>query len=117
TLFDYLTGKSNDFVQRSEARLRAQLTVRRQCAGERLEELTEDISNQGTFIRTGHLLPVGAEVKFELKRPRSFSKLSLRGRVAWQRPHGSERGMGVRFVFTEASQADGVRSLVEKLSP
>jgi type IV pilus assembly protein PilZ len=82
-------------------------------------DYTRNISKGGTFIRTDRPLPVGTEFIFALTIPGLDEPLRLKGRVQWiSPPEGADErgtGMGIEFVYKEASEHEAVAKVVEGL--
>jgi type IV pilus assembly protein PilZ len=85
-------------------------------------DYTKNISKGGTFIKTDKPLKVGTEFVFKLFVPAQDDPFTLRGQVAWintehesQRPEIQERGMGIRFLYTDDAQREKFEALVEDM--
>jgi type IV pilus assembly protein PilZ len=85
-------------------------------------DYTKNISKGGTFIKTDKPLKVGTEFVFKLFVPAQEDPFTLRGQVAWvntetesQRPEVAERGMGIRFLYTDDAQKLRFEAIVETL--
>lgn len=83
-------------------------------------DYTKNISKGGTFIRTSKPLEVGTEFVFVLSFPSAEGQLRLRGEVMWvvadaQATEASPAGMGIRFLFENDAERDGVHHFVERL--
>ena len=88
-------------------------------------DYTRNISKGGTFIKTDRPLRVGTEFIFKLYVPQRSEPFTLRGSVAWV--HTSEmappahikpppeRGMGIRFLYSDDGQRRAFESVVEAL--
>jgi type IV pilus assembly protein PilZ len=88
-------------------------------------DYTKNISKGGTFIKTDRPLKVGTEFVFKLFVPNRGEPFTLRGSVAWI--HSAEtpppthiqptpdRGMGIRFLYSDDSQKRAFESVVEDL--
>lgn len=100
---------------RFQDRIETDLPVKITHEGKLRKESLIDLSEGGAFVRSRLPLPVGSQVKFELRPPLSLRTISLEGRVAWQRRTGENRGYGVEFVRATAGSAERIRTLLEKL--
>jgi type IV pilus assembly protein PilZ len=83
-------------------------------------DYTKNISHGGTFIRTDRPLEIGTAFVFKLGIPTLEAPLVLHGRVKWivtpeQATEGTEPGMGIEFLFEDASEREQVERVVEKL--
>ena len=88
-------------------------------------DYTKNISKGGTFIKTERPLKIGTEFVFKLFVPARPDPFTLRGSVAWihsadQPPPkhiaaDSDRGMGIRFIYTDDFQKRDFESVVEGL--
>jgi type IV pilus assembly protein PilZ len=85
-------------------------------------DYTKNISKGGTFIKTDRPLKVGTEFVFKLFVPAQEEPFTLRGQVAWvntenesQRPEVNERGMGIKFLYSDDSQKKKFEALVEDM--
>lgn len=88
-------------------------------------DYTKNISKGGTFIKTERPLKVGTEFVFKLFVPARGEPFTLRGSVAWihsaeQPPPPTiqpvpDRGMGIRFLYTDEQQKRGFETVVEEL--
>jgi type IV pilus assembly protein PilZ len=88
-------------------------------------DYTKNISKGGTFIKTDRPLKVGTEFVFKLFVPNRVEPFTLRGSVAWI--HSAEtpppthiqptpdRGMGIRFLYSDDSQKRAFENVVEEL--
>ncbi|MCC7074695.1 MAG: TIGR02266 family protein [Deltaproteobacteria bacterium] len=85
-------------------------------------DYTKNISKGGTFIKTEKPLKVGTEFVFKLFVPAQDEPFTLRGQVAWtnteaeaQRPEIPDRGMGIRFLYTDDGQKRAFEAFVEDM--
>ena len=85
-------------------------------------DYTKNISKGGTFIKTERPLKVGTEFLFKLFVPAREAPFTLRGRVAWintegelQRPEVTDRGMGIKFIYSNDGQKEVFEDCVEGL--
>lgn len=83
-------------------------------------DYTKNISKGGTFIRTSKPLEVGTEFVFVLSFPSAEGQLRLRGEVMWvvaddQATEENPAGMGIRFLFENDAEREGVHQFVERL--
>ncbi len=88
-------------------------------------DYTKNISKGGTFIKTERPLKVGTEFVFKLYVPAREDPFTLRGSVAWihsaeqpppkdvQAP--ADKGMGIRFLYTDDKQKRDFEGVVEQL--
>ena len=88
-------------------------------------DYTKNISKGGTFIKTDRPLKIGTEFIFKLYVPAREDPFTLRGSVAWihsaeqppppdvQAP--ADRGMGIRFLYSDDKQKRDFESVVEAL--
>ncbi len=85
-------------------------------------DYTKNISKGGTFIKTEHPLEVGTHCHFSLRVPGRPEPFGLDGEVIWankvhdiQNPVVSERGMGIRFIFSSENERVEFEEDVRKL--
>lgn len=93
-------------------------------------DYTKNISKGGTFIRTTQPLELGTEFRFELTvpsadapedaAPGSEIRLQLTGVVKWivaesEATVTKPAGMGIQFVFADASEREQVERVVTEL--
>jgi len=88
-------------------------------------DYTKNISKGGTFIKTDRPLKVGTEFVFKLFVPNRSEPFTLRGSVAWIHSNETpppahiqptpDRGMGIRFLYSDDSQKRAFESVVEDL--
>jgi type IV pilus assembly protein PilZ len=85
-------------------------------------DYTKNISKGGTFIKTDRPLKVGTEFVFKLFVPAQEEPFTLRGQVAWinteqesQRPEIEDKGMGIRFLYTDDDQKRRFEAVVESM--
>jgi type IV pilus assembly protein PilZ len=78
-------------------------------------DYTKNISKGGTFIKTKKTLPIGTRFLFRLTVPGRTSPFELNGEVVHADASGEDPGMGIRFVWIEASHRTEFESLVEGL--
>jgi type IV pilus assembly protein PilZ len=88
-------------------------------------DYTKNISKGGTFIKTDRPLRIGTEFIFKLFVPQRSEPFTLRGIVVWihtrempppvhiQPP--PERGMGIRFLYSDDGQKRAFEGVVEAL--
>lgn len=100
---------------RFQDRVETVLAVKITHDGVKRKESLIDLSEGGAFVRARLPLPVGSQVKFQLRPPMSLRSITLEGRVAWQRRTGENRGYGLEFVRASAREAERIRKLLEKL--
>lgn len=90
-----------------------------------IADYTKNISKGGTFIKTDRPLKIGTEFVFKLFVPSRADPFTLRGSVAWIHSADTppppsiqpvpERGMGIRFLYTDDSQKRAFEVVVEDL--
>jgi type IV pilus assembly protein PilZ len=90
-----------------------------------IADYTKNISKGGTFIKTDRPLKIGTEFVFKLFVPSRSDPFTLRGSVAWIHSADTppppsiqpvpERGMGIRFLYTDDSQKRAFEVVVEDL--
>jgi type IV pilus assembly protein PilZ len=78
-------------------------------------DYTKNISKGGTFIKTKKTLPVGTRFLFRLTVPGRAQAFELNGEVVHASAAGDEPGMGIRFVWTDASERASFETVVEAL--
>jgi len=82
-------------------------------------DYTRNISNGGTFIKTDKPLPIGTEFTFKLQVPKLDDTLTIAGEVRWivspEEDEGEDAGMGIRFVYADDEERQGVVRLIEEL--
>lgn len=100
---------------RYQERVETDLKVKITHGGILRKETLIDLSEGGAFVRSRLPLPVGSEVKFELRPPMSLRTITLEGKVAWLRRTGDHRGYGLEFTTASAREADRIRKLLDKL--
>lgn len=112
------TGANN----RKSARAAIELKVEYQKLNGFFSDYTKNISKGGTFIKTLKPLPIGTEFVFKLFVPFSEEPFELRGEVAWinteahkEHPERDEAGMGISFIYEQASEREAFESVVERL--
>jgi type IV pilus assembly protein PilZ len=104
--------------RRQHARRPIELKVEYKRLNAFFADYTRNISNGGTFIRTDKPLGIGTEFVFKLAVPRLEEPLSIRGQVKWVVEAGNpeeEPGMGIKFLYRDASERRVVEEIVEKL--
>jgi type IV pilus assembly protein PilZ len=106
--------------RRDETRAPIELKVEYKRLNAFFADYTKNISRGGTFIATMKPLPVGTEFLFRLEVPGLPAPLELRGIVRWlvEEPDATDdqaAGMGIRFLFRDDHERDGVERLVERL--
>ncbi len=65
--------------------------------------VVENLSQDGLFLRTEELLPVGAEVEIEWTLPNERASVVARGVVVWHRRAQGQRPAGMGFRFLQLS--------------
>lgn len=84
-------------------------------------DYTKNLSKGGTFIKTRRPLDIGTRCQFSFSLPALSEPLVLQGEVAWILPaeaadaRGEEAGMGIRFLFTDATAQREFEDLVERM--
>jgi len=85
------------------------------AGGKPRHDRVKDVSVQGVFVETAHLLEVGDPVvlSFPLE---TGKKLHISGRVRWVTPFGGLKdarpGMGIELVGMEGNAKDALRALL-----
>lgn len=107
---------------RVHARAPIELKVEYKKMNTFFSDYTKNISKGGTFIKTDRPLKVGTEFVFKLFVPAKDDPFTLRGRVAWvntdaesQRPDVTDKGMGIKFIYTDDAQRRMFEDLVENM--
>lgn len=85
-------------------------------------DYTKNICKGGTFIRTSKPLDIGTRFVFKLYIPKLDEPLRIQGEVKWvvepedaNDEDGEGPGMGIRFIYRDDSEREGLEALVEKL--
>jgi type IV pilus assembly protein PilZ len=112
----------DDEERRADVRAPIELKVEYKRLNAFFADYTKNISQGGTFIKTGRPLPIGTEFLFKLYVPQLERALELHGEVQWivsdaevAAGRHEEAGMGIRFVYREGASRDEVQRVVEKL--
>ena len=112
-------SSESDESRRSGSRKPIELKVEYKRLNAFFADYTRNISNGGTFIQTDKPLPIGTEFVFKLQVPKLEEPLSIQGQVRWINLVGSQEedgpGMGIRFIYTDASQRRAIEEMVEEL--
>jgi uncharacterized protein (TIGR02266 family) len=74
---------------------------------------TENLSLGGAFIRTANIPPKDSLLTLHLRTQDRDPALTLVGRVAWTRPQGDVKGMGVHFLDVDASKGLQLRKVLD----
>ena len=105
---------------RQHARAPIELKVEYKKMNTFFSDYTKNISKGGTFIKTDRPLKLGTEFVFKLFIPAREEPFTLRGRVAWvnteqesQRPDVADKGMGIKFIYTDDAQRRTFEDVVE----
>ncbi len=106
--------------RRESGRAGLELTVEYERLNAFLSDYTQNISQGGTFIRTGHPLPVGTVLSFTIQAPRLGDGIVLRGVVRWvvevaQSRSGRPAGMGIAFVFDSLEEKEALEGRLDRL--
>jgi type IV pilus assembly protein PilZ len=119
---DEAKGQRDD---RSHHRQPIELRVEYKRLNSFFSDYTHNISKGGTFIRTTKPLDVGTEFLFKLHVARMEEPLCITGQVQWvvtpedieagMRTGTGEPGMGIRFIYREAEEAQEIERRVEKV--
>lgn len=115
-LFSYARNEVPPGQSRFEERIYVSLPVRITHEGKTRGEFVIDVSQGGAFVRCVKPPPVHSVVGLTMRPPRSITSLKLKARVCWHRTTGADQGMGMEFLFDDASQAETIRKLVIRLS-
>ena len=84
-------------------------------------DYTKNISKGGTFIKTVRPLAIGTRFVFALSVPALSEPVQLDGEVTWILPpeaaaqQKEDPGMGIRFVFKDATAHREFEDLVERM--
>jgi type IV pilus assembly protein PilZ len=87
-------------------------------------DYTKNISKGGTFIKTSKPLDIGTEFVFVLSLPAQDQQLKLKGKVIWITTEAEAAvatgdrqtpGMGIRFLFENDAERQGLDDIVEHL--
>jgi len=86
-----------------------------------VSDITENISQNGLFIRTPYPLEVGTHLKIELhyqtnKKANNTSTLKLEGRVAHIRKDSELEGMGIVFLNLSDENNIELQKIMDRLS-
>ncbi|MBK6847317.1 MAG: PilZ domain-containing protein [Proteobacteria bacterium] len=77
---------------------------------------TRDINEEGVFIRSHELLPVGTPIDLVLAPPlKQQPPIHLMGRVCRLIEEGADRGMGISLSFPNATERRVFVELIEDL--
>lgn len=109
--------------RRDSARQPIELKVEYKRLNTFFSDYTRNISRGGTFIQTAKPLPVGTEFVFKLFIPKLGEPVRLRGQVQWvvavedlpDARSGGEPGMGIRFLYKDDGERQGIERTIEKL--
>jgi type IV pilus assembly protein PilZ len=111
-------GGGDGREKRTEQRAPIELKVDYKRLNSFFADYTKNISKGGTFIHTRHPLPVGTTFHFKISLPKRIEPFELLGQVAWLRQTAPEPGMGIQFVYADATQRERferhVASLMEE---
>ena len=119
-VFRRLTGNKNDRGGEDEERLDqgdpTPIEIRFKLFDEFVEEVSENISPSGMFIRAHRPLPPGSRFVFQFQLGDDFSLFQGTAEVVWTRRRsddpGRPPGMGVRFLKLDLTSQKLVRRLV-----
>ena len=110
------TKRNTDFDRRSEPRVPLDQPVRLAFSNFRdfIEAVTDNISEDGMFIRTAAVRPVGSEFRFKITLADGWALIEGTGEVVWlsRDEFGTSTGMGVRFLKLVAESAELVGNIV-----
>jgi Tfp pilus assembly protein PilZ len=104
-----------------DVRRKTRLPVRLRVAyvgpsGHRRINFTRDINDEGAFLRASELLEVGKETVLLLSPPgEGYKPIELHASVARQQNDGTDRGIGVRFVFATDEERTRFETFMKKL--
>ena len=117
-----MSDSKEDAERRKDERHPIELKVEYQRLNTFFSDYTKNISKGGTFIKTNQPLGIGTEFIFKLYVPKLKQPIRIRGHVEWivheadVGPGDSrEPGMGIRFVFRNEGERQGIERQVEKL--
>jgi len=89
----------SDADNRRHRRESITLLVEYEGADDLFTDVTENLSNGGTFIRTTRELELGTEVKLSLSFPALLEPVRIPGVVRWTRGGAEDdRGVGIEFI-------------------
>jgi len=110
----WVSGAASD--QRQLRRLPLRLRVTYSGRTGRRVNFTRDINEEGVFIRSHELLPVGTPIDLMLAPPtKQPPPIHLLGRVCRLIEEGADRGMGIRLTFPNATERRVFVDLIEDL--
>jgi len=104
-----------------DVRRRVRLPVRLRVAytapsGQRRINFTRDINDEGAFVRTAELLKEGDSTQLLLSPPgEGYKPIELRATVTRVQNDGNDRGVGVRFDFTNDEEKARLETFMKKL--
>ena len=106
--------------RRESGRAAVQLPIEYERLNALLSDYTHNISQGGTFIRTGRPLETGTVLTFTIAAPQLGEPLRLRGVVRWvvqPEDAGDERpaGMGIAFTFGSPEEKAAVEERLDRL--
>ena len=101
--------------QRRGRRLPVKLPVAYSARAGRRVNFTSDINEQGVFVRSQELLPLGTPIRLLLMPPGGMPPFDLRGRVSRLVERADERGMGIGLEFGTGEVRGRYASFVESL--
>jgi uncharacterized protein (TIGR02266 family) len=104
-----------DHDQRRHRRESITLIVEYEGASEMVMDVTENLSERGTFVRTTRAFEVGTEIKLVLSFPGLVEPVRLPGVVRWTRGGSDEeRGVGIQFVADDEMLAS-VSAILDRI--
>lgn len=117
-----MDDSKEDADRRKDERHPIELKVEYQRLNTFFSDYTKNISKGGTFIKTNQPLGIGTEFIFKLYVPKLNQPIRIRGHVEWVVQESEvgpgdtqEAGMGIRFVFRNDAERQGIERQVEKL--
>ncbi|MBK8482029.1 MAG: protein kinase [Proteobacteria bacterium] len=109
----WVSGTASD--QRQLRRLPLRLRVTYSGRTGRRVNFTRDLNEEGVFIRSHELLPVGTPIDLVLAPPTKQPPVYLLGRVCRLIEEGPDRGMGISLSFPAAAERTRFGELVEEM--
>ena len=113
-LLAHASGRPIEWIERHAGRVPAELRVRLRAGDLVWEEVTEDISEHGLFLRTPAQLDPGEPVVVTLRPPGRVLGIRIPGEVARREP-GSPGGLAIRFLPGTDRLARRLATLVDGL--
>lgn len=100
---------------RGTVRLSTDLKVRITHLGQTRREFLADLSQGGAFVRSGMPAEVGELLELHLRPPGALTSIVLNARVKWVRVTGTEPGMGLEFLDSDAKVLERLGKVLARL--